>query len=66
MKNARKTAEENIQSMSVIINIQMMQERIYGKSFEYNQFNGNTLDELYDLQNKMIEIYNNHLRTINS
>lgn len=59
MRTARKNTQEEIQAMNVIINIQMMQEKVYGKKFEYKQFNSNSLDELYELQEKMISEYNN-------
>ena len=44
--------------MQVICNIQLMQEKVYGKSFEYEKFNGNTIDELRQLQEDLIKEYN--------
>lgn len=59
MQTARNNTQEEIQAMNVIVNIQMMQQKVYGKAFEYDQFNGNNLDELYALQDQMIVEYNN-------
>lgn len=56
-KSVRNQSEE-IEAISVIINIRMMQDKVYGKSFAYDQFNGNTLDELRTLQEQMIQEYN--------
>lgn len=46
------------EKMQVICNIQLMQEKVYGKSFEYEKFNGNTIDELRQLQEDLIKEYN--------
>lgn len=48
--------------MNIIVNIQMMQDKVYGKKFEYNQFKNNTIEELYKLQDEMIKEYNNSLK----
>ena len=50
-----------IEAMTIICNIQMMQEKVYGSKFEYYQFNGNTIDELRNLQDAMIKEYNTSL-----
>lgn len=52
-----------IEAMPVIINIQMMQDKVYGKHFEYYQFNGNTIEELRELQDAMIKEYNESFKT---
>lgn len=63
MKN---TANRNeILAMTVICNIQAMQLKVYGKSFKYEDFNANTEDELMKLQEDLIPLYNNSLKTNN-
>ena len=52
-----------IEAMNIIINIQTMQEKVYGEKFEYKQFNGNTIEELRKLQNDMIIEYNKTFKT---
>lgn len=52
-----------IEAMTVIINIQMMQDKVYGKRFEYDDFKGNSIEELRELQDKMIIEYNNTFKT---
>jgi hypothetical protein len=47
-----------IEAMGIICNIQMMQNKIYGYQFEYDKFNGNSLEELRELQNNLINEYN--------
>jgi hypothetical protein len=47
--------------MSIIINIQIMQEVVYGKRFEYSDFNGNSVDELRNLQSSLIPEYNSKI-----
>lgn len=54
---------DEIQAMTIICNIQAMQNVIYGKSFEYADFSANTIAELYNLQNSLIEEYNNAVIT---
>lgn len=49
---------DEIEAMTIICNIQMMQEKVHGKSFYHWQFNGNTIEELRDLQENMIKEYN--------
>jgi hypothetical protein len=49
---------DEIEAMTIICNIQMMQEKIHGKSFYHWQFNGNTIEELRNLQDEMIKEYN--------
>lgn len=56
-KSVRRPSEE-VEAMTIIINIQAMQEKIQGKRFEYEQFNGNTLEELRELQEWLIPEYN--------
>lgn len=51
-------SRNEIEAMTIICNIQMMQEKVYGSKFEYYQFNGNTIDELRDLQDSIIKEYN--------
>lgn len=59
MKNTTKRNE--IEAMSIICNIRLMQEKVYGKAFDYDSFNANTIDELRTLQDNMIAEYNNTL-----
>lgn len=47
-----------IEAMQLIVNIQMMQDKVHGSHFEYPQFNGNTIEELRNLQDAMIKEYN--------
>jgi hypothetical protein len=61
MKN---TERNEIEAMNVIINIQQMQRIMYGKSFLYNDFNANTIEELRTLQDSLIIVYNNTLNPI--
>jgi len=49
---------DEAEAMTIIINIQMMQDKVHGKHFEYYQFNGNTIEELRELQEAMIKEYN--------
>lgn len=53
---------DEIAAMTVICNIQAMQTKVYGKCFAYSDFSGNTLEELYDLQDQLIPEYNNSLK----
>ena len=57
-KTARQTWEQEVEAMTVICNIQAMQTRLYGKCFDYDQFNGNTFEELRNLQDTLIPEYN--------
>mgnify|MGYP003502686452 CR=1 FL=1 len=53
------TAQRNeIEAMDIIINIQMMQDKVSGEHFQYDQFSGNTIEELRNLQEIMIKQYN--------
>lgn len=63
MNTTQRTPQEEIHAMTVIINIQMMQNKVYGKRFEYHQFNANTLEELYELQDQLIKEYNQTFKT---
>ena len=60
----KSTERNEIEAMNVIINIQQMQRIMYGKSFLYNDFNGNTIEELRTLQDSLITVYNNTLNPI--
>lgn len=54
-----KTAKRNeIEAMQLIVNIQMMQDKVHGSHFEYSQFNDNTIEDLRHLQDEMIKEYN--------
>lgn len=59
----KRTPQQEIEAMSIICNIQMMQDRVHGKRFEYKQFAGNTIEELRTLQDTMIKEYNNTFKT---
>ena len=58
MKNKRN----EIEAMNIIINIQMMQKKVYDVSFSYKAFDGNSIEELRELQDKMIVEYNNSFK----
>ena len=62
MKTTIFTFEETQLRMSAICNIQTMQEKIHGNHFGYDEFNGNTTDEIYSLQDEMIKEYNAWLK----
>jgi len=62
IKKSIRSFNEEIEAMTIICNIQAMQNKIYGESFQYDQFNGNTLDELRNLQDSLIPLYNNSLK----
>ncbi len=55
---AIRSNDEQIEAQTIIINIQMMQDKVHGKHFEYSDFSGNTIDELRELQEQMIKEYN--------
>lgn len=57
MKQLRNETE----AMTIICNIQNMQRIAYGNCFEYNDFDGNSIEELRKLQDEMIPIYNNSI-----
>lgn len=50
------------EAMNIIINIQTMQDALYGKHFEHADFNGNTIDELREIQDELIVLYNKHIK----
>lgn len=50
-----------IEAMSIICNIQAMQQTIHGEYFEHASFAGNTVDELRELQSSLIPLYNKAL-----
>jgi hypothetical protein len=60
MKNNRN----EIEAMGVIVNIQMMQEKVNGKSWEYKQFKNYDIEQLRNLQDKMIVEYNNTFKPL--
>ena len=49
---------EQAEAMQIICNIQTMQDKIHGIHYSFQQFEGNTLSELRELQNLMIEEWN--------
>lgn len=49
--------------MNLICNIQMMQNKIYGRSFPFEDFDGNSIKELEALQELMISEYNEKTTT---
>ena len=55
-----------IEAMTIICNIQMMQDKVYGKHFNYDRFAGNSIEELRELQDQMIKEYNASLTMPNS
>lgn len=54
--------DQQVEAMQLIINIQTMQERIYKRRFSFEEFQGNTLDELRELQNNIINEWNNAVK----
>ena len=46
------------EAMTIICNIQMMQDKIHSKHFDYGQFSGNSIEELRKLQERLIPEYN--------
>ena len=54
--------DQKVEAMQLIINIQTMQERIYERRFSFNEFTGNTLAELRELQNNIINEWNKTLK----
>ena len=61
-KTSRKNWEEEAEAITLIGNIQAMQTSLYGQCFDFDKFNGNTLEELRIIQDKLIPEYNNALR----
>ena len=57
-KHSLNGERDEIEAMTIIVNIQMMQDKVHGKHFEYYQFNGNTVNELRNLQDEMVKEYN--------
>ena len=49
---------EQAEAMQIIINIQIMQDKVHGIHYSFEQFVDNTLAELRELQNLMIEEWN--------
>lgn len=54
--------DQKVEAMQLIINIQTMQERIYKRRFSFEEFQGNTLNELRELQNNIINEWNNAVK----
>lgn len=54
--------DQQVEAMQLIINIQTMQERIYKRRFSFEEFQGNTLAELRELQNNIINEWNNAVK----
>jgi hypothetical protein len=50
--------EQQAEAMQIICNIQTMQDKIHAQHYSFEQFVGNTLAELRELQNLMIEEWN--------
>jgi hypothetical protein len=63
-----KTAQENIdimgQMITVINNISMMENKIYGYSRNTNTLMKMSLDELREIQSKLIPEYNNAVKKV--
>ena len=64
-QSARKTIAEEIEAMQIIINIQTIQEKTLGSSFDYDSFNGNSIEELRNLQEIALKDWNNTFKTPN-
>lgn len=47
-----------IEAMTIICNIQQMQKVSYGTNYDYNQFKGKSIEELRELQESLIPVYN--------
>ena len=54
--------DQKVQAMQIIVNIQTMQEKIYKRRLNFEEFQGNTLDELMELQNNLIDEWNNTIK----
>mgnify|MGYP003352164172 CR=1 FL=1 len=54
---------EQVQAMTIICNIQMIQEKIHGKHFSFSDFADNSLNELWSLQDIAIKDWNNYLKS---
>ena len=50
--------DEQAEAMQIICNIQAMQDKIHNQYYSFEQFASNTLAELRELQNLMIEEWN--------
>jgi hypothetical protein len=55
--------DQQAEAMQIICNIQTMQDKIHGVHYSFEQFVGNTLAELRELQNLMIEEWNKTFKT---
>jgi len=58
-----KTIEFIPQAMTVIINIQTMQQAIYGKKWDLDAFNHFDLSQLYELQEDVLRLYKKYKNT---
>lgn len=65
MTKKKSIARNESEAMTMIINIQAMQTKVYGKCFEYSDFSANTCDELFELQNSLIPEYNATFTKVN-
>jgi len=63
-KSAR-TPDQEIEAMQIICNIQTIQKKTTGSSFDYDSFNGNSIEELRNLQEIAIKDWNNTFKTAN-
>ena len=50
----KQNKRDEVEAMTIICNIQQMQYMIYGEQFTYEQFNGNSIEELRTLQEQII------------
>lgn len=60
--DSKKEARNEAEAMTIIINIQTIQEKVHGKRFEYEDFEANSIDELRLLQDIMVAEWNAHLK----
>lgn len=65
MKAQNYSLSEQSERMGIICNIQLIQHKIHGKNFAFESFNGNTTDELRELQNIALREWNEHLQVKN-
>lgn len=50
--------DQQAEAMQIICNIQTIQDKIHAQHYSFEQFTGNTLAELRELQNLMIIEWN--------
>ena len=58
----KQNKRDEVEAMTIICNIQQMQYMIYGEQFTYEQFNGNSIEELRTLQEQIIQEYNQSVK----